>query len=73
MTLRKKNLIPTSHNDQKAKSVQDYFENLNQNWIDKMSEFIGNLNADYQHEVADRNIKLQSDYPITQRARDRFG
>ena len=64
--IKKKEFDPNESNDQKAKSVQDYFENLNQNWIDKMSEFIGNLNADYQHEVADRNIKLQSDYPITQ-------
>ena len=29
-----------------------------------MSEFIDKLNADYQHEVTDRNVELQSAYSI---------
>ena len=55
---------PNEHNDQREERVRDYVENLNRCWINKMSEFIDNLEADYQHEVTDRNVELQSAYSI---------
>ena len=53
------------HNDQREEIVKDYVDNLNQRWTDKMSEFVDTLKADYDKEVIDRNVGLQSDYSIT--------
>ena len=63
--IKEKKFGPHEHNDQREEIVKDYVDNLNQRWTDKMSEFVDTLKADYDKEVMDRNVELQSDYSIT--------
>ena len=63
--IKEKKIDFHEHNYQREEIVKDYVDNLNQRWTDKMSEFVDTLKADYDKEVIDRNVGLQSDYSIT--------
>ena len=63
--IKEKKFGSHERNDQREEIVKDYVDNLNQRWTDKMSEFVDTLKADYDKEVMDRNVGLQSDYSIT--------
>ena len=63
--ITQKEFAPNDHNYEKEDRVRDYVANLNQSWIDKISGFVNTLKVEYQKEVTDRDVELQSDYSIT--------